>query len=991
MKKLLSVVLVFAMLLSSLAPFASAQELDNNISYAELLSSATEADADSKVWFDLNGNSRFFVKSDEDAYKNRTTYTDYLPGVDFAGFLAAPTGDFATDQPLVTTPQHGGAMFVYTLDKNTKGSQYATPDFTTGEDGYKYWTINDVQYRVDPSKNAIKVCSNEIDTSALKDANVIAKYKSINEGATIDVPDGNYKNIGIVAGVSAKSTRNAKVTLVYSDETTEETTVDVTAGALSSTTSYLTGVFYLKNFTNTGGGGENALGGHGFVPLTVETDPTKTLTEIKIKDATKSSYAICIYVVSAWGEKLGVSDVLAQIETILANGIETLEEYNSVKSYMNLIGDKVATFTSEQKAVYDSALAEVTAYEAGLEEIEKEAARQEAMSKRTYNYVNLAADRDLFVTWKDVTDLSRFYYDATGTVNTAPAGFNTATYDCDGTTIFAWIPHERADGTKVTGQEAFYFKGLKNISLPQLPEDGNAPAAAAYAYLLDDLTEENGTSVTGKRVNGLASSGDKAKYGSDELYTGSNGVARATADVKKTVANPEFLQKLDEDGYVIIKKAPGSETNYKIGPVSKDSYSPNAQIIGSSINNVNVKGTTLDVLITVANINYNGTYYKKANTAVNANPVAALQQVTIGYEDGKTDTKYVVLTDNRIPTYDATYSENPVIKTIVFASKYDSQGNEIVYDGDSFYANKANYDFKVLKGNLATVGLDETVSADAVSFKNPDIIMAANTRVAQLVNLRQDAMHNNYGAFSSSASLPLENKKIETISFPLNQSAALNDSSAIAVIDNAKDSSKSTVALLPVEIEGASDQYVYFAYVGRITSDSYLLAATVTDYSANEKIAAAEKAMSKITEASSMEDAKKALELYNIAREDANVVDADFDMELVGKFQATYKTIRENIKLSGKISVKYYNGEKPKAEVELYNLAELEGKPYQVILAYYDEDGKYLSADIFARGTTEAEKEIFTLEGEKCPEETVKVKGFIWSGFNKISPLAYPD
>ena len=93
----------------------------------------------------------------------------------------------------------------------------------------------------------------------------------------------------------------------------------------------------------------------------------------------------------------------------------------------------------------------------------------------------------------------------------------------------------------------------------------------------------------------------------------------------------------------------------------------------------------------------------------------------------------------------------PASVSIVFASKYDSQGNEIVYDCDSFYANKANYDFKVLKGNLATVGLDESVSAEDVSFRNPDVIMAANTNVAQVVNLRQDAMHNNYGAFSSSA------------------------------------------------------------------------------------------------------------------------------------------------------------------------------------------------------------------------------------------------
>ena len=46
------------------------------------------------------------------------------------------------------------------------------------------------------------------------------------------------------------------------------------------------------------------------------------------------------------------------------------------------------------------------------------------------------------------------------------------------------------------------------------------------------ITEENGTSVAGRRVNGLASSGDKAKYGSDELYTGANNVARADTAIR---------------------------------------------------------------------------------------------------------------------------------------------------------------------------------------------------------------------------------------------------------------------------------------------------------------------------------------------------------------------------------------------------------------------------------------------------------------------------
>ena len=266
--------------------------------------------------------------------------------------------------------------------------------------------------------------------------------------------------------------------------------------------------------------------------------------------------------------------------------------------------------------------------------------------------------------------------------------------------------------------------------------------------------------------------------------------------------------------------------------------------------------------------------------------------------------------------------------------------------------------------------------------------MGSNTKVAQMINLRQDAMHNKYGAFSTSASIPLENKKIESISFPVNQSAALNASTAIPVIDGAKDSSKSTIALLPVEIEGASDDYVYFAYLARSTSDTYVMAATVTENSSIEKLEAANDAMSKITNASTMQEAKEALKLYNVAKEDKYLKDSDFDSALVESFMNTYTAIRENVKLTGKISVRYYNGEKPTADVEMYNYAELEGKTYQVILAYYDENGICVGKDIFDKATTEAEKESYTVTGENCPETAVKVKGFIWKGLDQLIPLA---
>ena len=112
MKKVLSIILTAVMLCSIFA-----------------LPAAADTETDNRVWFDLNGNVRLFVKSDEEAYKSRTTYKEYLPGGDFAGFVAAPTGDFATDQAAVKNPPFGGAMFLYKIGETPSSlSLYTTPE-----------------------------------------------------------------------------------------------------------------------------------------------------------------------------------------------------------------------------------------------------------------------------------------------------------------------------------------------------------------------------------------------------------------------------------------------------------------------------------------------------------------------------------------------------------------------------------------------------------------------------------------------------------------------------------------------------------------------------------------------------------------------------------------------------------------------------------------------------------------------------------------------
>ena len=285
------------------------------------------AETDNRVWFEIKGNSRFFVESGDGIYENRLSYIDYLPGVDFAGFVAAPTGEVKTDQTAVINPGNGGGMFFYKLgEPSDTHSRWSTTVLTEVTENTAYWTINGVDYLLNLNENVIKVCKNAVDTSALTDSEKIKSYKSINQEAVIDVTDGRYKNIGLLAGIMSGKTRDATVTLVYSDEEVEKT-ITITAPTMTDAQKYSNGNIYLKNFTNSN---DNSSGAHGFIPFTINTDATKTLTAIKIKDATTTTTtALCIYVLSAWGTKVTLAEVVAEIDAAIEKAT-TAKELKSI-------------------------------------------------------------------------------------------------------------------------------------------------------------------------------------------------------------------------------------------------------------------------------------------------------------------------------------------------------------------------------------------------------------------------------------------------------------------------------------------------------------------------------------------------------------------------------------------------------------------------------------------------------------------------------------
>ena len=133
-----------------------------------------------------------------------------------------------------------------------------------------------------------------------------------------------------------------------------EENIAITTTKLSADTSYLTGHFYLQNFTNTGSGGTNALGGHGFIPCTIETDPTKTLTEIRIQDGTTTSVANSFYVVSAWGETRDLDEYIAELNELIekATTVEELEAID-VEAVEELFGKGYFDYILGQKPEYE--------------------------------------------------------------------------------------------------------------------------------------------------------------------------------------------------------------------------------------------------------------------------------------------------------------------------------------------------------------------------------------------------------------------------------------------------------------------------------------------------------------------------------------------------------------------------------------------------------------------------------------------------------------
>lgn len=733
MKKIISVVLAVTMICSVF-----------------VLPAAANTETDNRVWFDLKGNSRFFVdtNSTEQIYQNRNTYKDYLPGVDFAGHVAAPTGDFLTDQTAVKNPPNGGAMFLYkTGEPSDTHNRWSTTVFTEEADGSTYWTINGVSYLIKTNEKVLKTCKNTIDTSALTDADMIARYKSVNEEAVIDVEDGSYKSVGFLAGIASGQTRDATVTLVYSDEEVENS-ITVNPPSMTDAQKYSNGNIYLKNFTNSN---DNASGGHGFIPFTFETDPTKTLTEIKIKDATTTSTALCIYVISAWGTKVTLAEVIAELnEKLNAINADTI-----TKEECDALRLKIAELKASNPEITDEDF-DTSKLEAAEERIAEEG-RLENLTQNEMYYYPIEYNRDGFATYAEILEYGVF-----------DSGYTFPEKDLAGNpldTTAPWFGYKGLDkitpGTVATSKNIFLIDSIEGV-------EGGKVSAEAYTSATD-YTKKTVTKTL--QLNGI------------DNY-----------ELQSTEANGAKNYIYNADGF-----------KYKFGPIggtgdrltATGGYNVRLLAEGEKYKFTRTQdgAKKLGTLFTLAKDNNEGTY-------------AALEKVVVTYNDGRpAETKYLVMTamNSDADIYaNATSDGDRLSRVVVAVPKKDSAGVELDHTSGSVL--KANA--KILSEKTAEEIAGKKLTIEDVTFPS-DFVVGKSMPIADYVLARNFAVYNDRRYCPQGYANHFEfdfGEEVTSIEYQGDIGYAKAYPGAVL---------NSQVAYIPVTIEGASEDYLYYARFGR--------------------------------------------------------------------------------------------------------------------------------------------------------------------------------
>ncbi len=294
---------------------------------------------------------------------------------------------------------------------------------------------------------------------------------------------------------------------------------------------------------------------------------------------------------------------------------------------------------------------------------------------------------------------------------------------------------------------------------------------------------------------------------------------------------------------------------------------------------------------------------------INGGGNAGLFPVKITYADGTTETKYVISTalapnsPDRVTFMSATggSSNNEgdgdrLAKTVIYVPKTTAK------DGASIKAAE-----KILSETNSEEIIGKAITLEDVKFTNNNLIIKGESVLfADFNNARTNAFNNgrqwcNVG-YVDYLQIPVD-KEIASVHLERDTEAAKNwkdeNGNAIAV-------KNSNCAYIPVEIEGASEDYLYYAKLGRLCKEEQeVYGVTITGQSLQDKIDALEARIDALdatyNSAQKMEIAeiKNALE----ALKTEGVEDTDFDDALLTKLNDLYASAEEEIKAAQIASV----------------------------------------------------------------------------------------
>ena len=310
MKKFLTVLITTILLLNC---FNAVAQTDNGYTHLSVASV---------------GNSKLYLKYGE-------TDTNFLKFVDYMGYSATSTSDVVTNESTYT-----GRALRYTREKNKASNQCLYLN------AQNIWTVRGLDYVLEPTKKVIKLFKHSSVT--LDDEELVNKIKEA-QTATVDVQDGYYSEINILACQDQYQSVNVNVEVFYEDKTSEKNVINIDQKPYDESSYEYGYLIAAKADTNDAALGKRF---HGY---TIKTNETKAVTEIKY---TVSSNWRPVYIISQMAKNADLDKKIAETNELInkvinadeigfadiLNYVKVKYKINTLKTQFDLSGNEFENY-----------------------------------------------------------------------------------------------------------------------------------------------------------------------------------------------------------------------------------------------------------------------------------------------------------------------------------------------------------------------------------------------------------------------------------------------------------------------------------------------------------------------------------------------------------------------------------------------------------------------------------------------------------------------